>query len=143
MTTTTWRDIADQLTPEQIAEMEEWESQHPDEQKGLLLEARDYAEDNLRGMVMFPHITPPPDAQGTLGCWTEQSGQWSREFDGTGRDPLREFEVSIAGRQYCDGTTERYAKVYGSEKQRFTSGDLRVAAAVLIAAADELDRLTD
>ena len=39
MTTTTWRDIADQLTPEQVGELENWEALG-DEPSTLLLFAR-------------------------------------------------------------------------------------------------------
>ena len=42
MTTTTWRDIADQLTPEQVGELESWEALG-DEPSTLLLFAREYA----------------------------------------------------------------------------------------------------
>ena len=42
MTTTTWRDIADQLIPEQVGELESWEASG-DEPSTLLLFAREYA----------------------------------------------------------------------------------------------------
>lgn len=42
MATTTWRDIADQLTPEQVGEIEGWEALG-DEPATLLLFAREYA----------------------------------------------------------------------------------------------------
>ena len=45
MTTTTWRDIADQLTPEQAGELERWEALG-DEPSTLLLFAREYASEN-------------------------------------------------------------------------------------------------
>jgi hypothetical protein len=45
MTTTTWRDIADQLTPEQVGELENWEALG-DEPSTLLLFAREYAAGN-------------------------------------------------------------------------------------------------
>jgi hypothetical protein len=137
--TTTWRDLTYQLTPAQIAEMEEWESRHPDEQQGLILEARSYAEDNLVSAVMFPHVTPPPDAS-WLGGWVERSGKWSREFNGTKRE-LGQFVVTIAGYQHADGTEVRYALVLSSDSEEFTAQDLRAAAAIQIEAADELDRL--
>ena len=45
MTTTTWRDIADQLTPQQVGELERWEALG-DEPSALLLFAREYALGN-------------------------------------------------------------------------------------------------
>jgi hypothetical protein len=45
MTLTTWRDIADQLTPEQVGELERWEALC-DEPSTLLLFASEYAWGN-------------------------------------------------------------------------------------------------
>jgi hypothetical protein len=45
MTTTTWRDIADQLTPQQVGELERWEALG-EEPSALLLFAREYAVGN-------------------------------------------------------------------------------------------------
>ena len=45
MITTTWRDIAEELTPEQIGELESWEASG-DEPSTLLLFAREYARGN-------------------------------------------------------------------------------------------------
>jgi hypothetical protein len=42
MTNTTWRDIADHLTPQQVGELERWEALG-DEPSALLLFAREYA----------------------------------------------------------------------------------------------------
>jgi hypothetical protein len=42
MTTTIWRDIADQLTPQQVGELERWEALG-DEPSALLLFAGEYA----------------------------------------------------------------------------------------------------
>jgi hypothetical protein len=46
MTTTTWRDIADQLTPEQVGELESWEALG-DEPSTLSLFAREDASWNI------------------------------------------------------------------------------------------------
>ncbi len=46
MTTTTWHDIADQLTPEQVGELESWEASG-DEPSALLLFAREYVVWNI------------------------------------------------------------------------------------------------
>jgi hypothetical protein len=45
MTTTTWREIADHLTPRQVDELERWEASG-DEPSVLLLFAREYAVAN-------------------------------------------------------------------------------------------------
>jgi hypothetical protein len=45
MTNTTWRDIADQLTPQQVGELERWEALG-EEPSALLLFAREYAVGN-------------------------------------------------------------------------------------------------
>jgi hypothetical protein len=65
---TTWRDLADQMTPEQIAELELREQRWPDEHKGILIEAqlcrasiqntnsRAYHESKV---VMYEHVSVP------------------------------------------------------------------------------------
>lgn len=139
-TASTWRDLIDDLMPEQVAELERWESRFPDEQKGLLIEARGYVEENLVSSVMFPHIGRPEQASGILGGWVEHDSTWSREFDGVTHDH-GDFGVTLAGRQYDDGRLSFYARVYGSDKRQFTAVELRAAAHSLAEVADEIDRL--
>ncbi|OBK74854.1 hypothetical protein [Mycobacterium sp. 1274761.0] len=56
---TTWYDIADQLTPAQVAELRDIERQgrSPDR---MLMYARYYAALNLEYITGWPEPTPPP-----------------------------------------------------------------------------------
>jgi hypothetical protein len=56
---TTWRDLVDQLTPDQIAYLELWEQRWPDEVAGALLEARSYVEQNLATQLIFAGVDAP------------------------------------------------------------------------------------
>ena len=46
MTTTTWRDIADQLTPEQVGELDSWEASGDEPSTRVRLFRREYASGN-------------------------------------------------------------------------------------------------
>ena len=76
-TARTWRDLADQLTPEQIAILEDHERHRRDygtpwsdsEQLDI---ARRYARQNITDEVLFGHIAPPADATRTNGWWRDR-----------------------------------------------------------------------
>ena len=75
-------------------------------------------------------------------------GEWEKNLnrDGWSRSLLwREFSdsgmsVEIDGRQQCDGTVEREISAYLDDAPKFTSATARRLAALLIEAADQLDR---
>jgi hypothetical protein len=120
----TWRDLADQLTPEQIAGLEESERdpyaifelpggyrrQTAEEIRvSLLRQARTAARDNLAG-ILYAEV-PTPAGVTQLSHWDGESD--SRLFNGTGR-PVEVngtdsdgnglvVSVDIWGTQYPDG----------------------------------------
>jgi hypothetical protein len=83
---TTWRDLADQLTPEQVeklAAIERHSDMPADEMTATLLNgAREWATCNVVDHVAFGDVEPPPDA---THCYLEEMhpGAWARCFDGT------------------------------------------------------------
>ena len=139
---TTWRELADQLTPLQCAQAEKLERDAlagPADIAELLLEvAREHAHKNLNGQLMFGHLPIPTDAN-RLWHWERADEGWRREFTGTERD-RQGFAVTICGVQQADGSVSRWANVYSIDPAPDCRvDDLRAMASLLLAAADELD----
>ncbi|NTY58666.1 hypothetical protein [Mycolicibacterium sphagni] len=155
---TTWRDLADQLTPEQIAYIEQWEA-HPEvppradglpfdaehRRSSLLFTAREYAWRNAAA-VRYAHISPPPGAT-YVGDWAgdmwESGDPATRIFEGTKRT-CEHMEVRTGGWQDSNGRTEWQITVDSNAKfndGQMTSSVARQVGAAVVAAADELDRL--
>lgn len=145
---TTWRDLADALTPEQIAYIEHWET-HPDDppnvdgsprpeaerQRSLLFIAREFVEQNAAA-ALFADVAPPPEA-GHHHPWEHVGdGAWRRFFTGTSRK-VGDVEVFVTGMQSSDDSIVRRINVAGAEDM--SAADARATAALLIEAADELD----
>jgi hypothetical protein len=141
---TTWRDVADQLTPAQVERltgMEQRSALPADETAAALLEgAREWARSNLTGRVMFGHL-PTPSGARRVFHWQQDddSGRWSRRFEGTARGLLG-VEADIVGIQHSDGTIKRsiYVNAHAAELHAAAARDL---AAALIEALNELDEL--
>ena len=123
-----WRDLADQLTPEQVAELERteqsWErvaqsqsrylrnasTSGDDQRRELLSMARLRAHDNSARAKLdsLAPIAAPPDIS-NLQPWDEQHqdhGVWFRDFK-AGTWPVEWRKIVIEGRQYEDGRCER------------------------------------
>jgi hypothetical protein len=147
---TTWRELADALTPQQIAYIEDWE-RRPDippladgstrtddaHQRTLLFTAREFVGSNAAG-ALFADVTPPPE-EGHYYPWENVGDNtWTRFFVGTSRK-LGDVEVSISGVQSSDGTISRGITVSAGEDMGAT--EARQLAALLVEAADEMDRL--
>ncbi len=145
----TWRDLADQLTPEQIAELEAQEhdlDDEPDDRRLILLGyARGHAQRNLTEHLLGlpPPSTIPLPAGATTRGWdtinpdgiSERGLEWSR------RD-LDKGNVAVDGWQDAKGTVTRGISFYGMvEGERLTAVQAREFARALLAAADELDQL--
>jgi hypothetical protein len=150
-TATTWRDLSDQLTPEQIERLTDFERRWTEAGKlqerdeSLLFGAREYAENNVRDSVMFGHLDWPEGATAVYPSGELSDGRWSREFDGGSRQ-VNGVTVNISGTQFADGTIERELSVSVDDRSSGPGGDLNAAqaralAANLIEAADELERL--
>lgn len=148
-TDTTWRDLADQLTPKQVENLIEAEKRSPlpeaAKTETLLEWARDTAQRNLTDHVMFGHLEPPAGATKVFPCGERTDGRWSREFTGTSRQ-VGGVCVYIDGTQFADGTIERELAVCVDDLPDGAGGVLdaaqaRALAAALIEAADELEQL--
>jgi len=152
---TTWRDLADQLTPEQIvslADSEQGALGDPVEAAELnLWMARDRACKNLDD-ARFGHL-PMPAGASKVFHWGDDDGHWSRDFTGTERrvvsscrekagvDIAEKVDVDIAGVQYDDGRTERHVYVYiSADAAKLTAADAREHGKSLLEAADEMQR---
>ena len=137
----TWRDLQDELTAEQIANLAERENRHlfP---PGLVAAARVMARRNVL-QALHADIPPPPDAV-TLNEW-ESSGSTQRPAEPASRVFTMGFRredgdlsVELLGIQYSDGRVERTVLTQPAGEQ-LTGEQARRYAALLLAAADELD----
>jgi len=141
---TTWRDLACDLTAAEVTSIEGIERELGADTRGpaiLLDVARDYV---LCRTVDAAYSDVPLPAGATDGSGWEKNLKrdgWSRSLvwrdfgDG-------EMSVGIDGRQQCDGSYTRRISLWGVEDGgELTSAQAREAAALLIEAADELDRL--
>lgn len=147
-TATTWRDLADQLTPEQVAQVEDFEraaSYWPpppeggrSRAEGVLNVARKMAELNVAKMVLSD-IAPPADAV-TIHDWMEWGdGLYQRLFTSWSREVGSEGgSVAVCGFQFNDGRVERHI-AYTEGDESLTAEQARHLAATLVEAADALD----
>jgi hypothetical protein len=152
---TTWRDLTDQLTNDQIGHLENFEAKalaEPAEvAEGLLEWAREHAQKNLADDAQFGHLPHPAGARRADHWEDDGEGNWSRMFAGSQRfieSPCISTPVTgdrtnigldIEGQQHADGTVVRY--VYLSGGGELTAISARQLAAALIEAADEVERL--
>ena len=137
----TWRDLADRLTDEQIADMQRTEQSLPDDPNTVTAIAVYMAECNEIDAA-HAHVAVPAGAVAVDG-WTRstRTGEWTRpiewqRFNRSGDD----MAVAIDGVQRLDGSYTRQITVYG-ENGELTSVAARDMAEALIAAADALDQL--
>ncbi len=134
-TAQTWRDVADQLTAAQIAQLERLEH---DEPQTLLTMAREWAAKNVSAEMPFDDVAPPDGAVRTFH-WQLDS-DWFRDFEGTTRR-CGQARVEICGRQQADGSTRRWIMVHSRYLNALDAVAARELAAALTEAADEIDRL--
>jgi hypothetical protein len=137
-----WRDIADQLTPDQVAHMESLQPQFEDKPDALLFLARHEAAENLRSSVMFGHIKPPPDSKWCFRWQQDDDAVWFREFWGE-ETHLEGASILIAvtGRQFNDGHCETTGvTIAGQAINKLTAAQARELARLLVDAADEIER---
>ena len=139
-----WRDLADQLTPEQVAEIEYMERENiPPRitaEQGHLNYARMAAAHNL-AQALHAGIPAPSDAT-EVDDWTEwDEGIYARAFTVATRD-AGPMAVEVAGVQYASGHTRRYILTrpnsFGNDGE-MTAAQARALAAELLNAADTLD----
>ena len=138
-TVRTWREVADQLTAAQIAQLERLEREEP---RSLLEMARQWAAKNTTAAAPFDNVAPPAGAVRTFH-WQLDS-DWFRDFEGTTRraGPAR---VQICGRQQADSSTRRWIAVHTRHLDALDALDAaatRELAAALTDAANEIERLS-
>lgn len=137
--TTNWRDLSEELTPQQIRLLERFEATH-DDPPGLLSAAREYAAENLTDSVLFGHM-PRPDAAHDVFTWERRRADiWQRDFIGASTQ-VGESAVFVSGRQFSDGRCQRWITLSTPEFGRLTPDQARAFADALCAAAEEVDRL--
>ena len=139
---TTWRDIADQLTPSQIESLEWLEG---DPLNGLLAKpeqhldfARAWASDNLE-QSLYADVPPPAHAV-EVGPWRETTaGIRCRSYTSaeTGIAGL-DITLEINGSQYTDGRVDCLFALTGDGLGELDPTTVRELAAALLAAADRL-----
>jgi hypothetical protein len=134
-TAQTWRDVTDQLTAAQIAQLERLER---DEPQTLLDMARQWAAENISTAMPFDEVAPPAGATRTFE-WQLDSN-WYRDFEGTTRRG-RHARVQIFGRQQADGSTRRWITVHTRHLDALDAAAARELAAALTDAAEELEQL--
>lgn len=161
-TATTWRDLQDELTPDEVAKLEEREI-------GLREYLKDHADSEIRvGNVLIEVArncieqraadAAYADVPLPAGASTDSEG-WGKNLQREGHSRAlvwRSYEggladlrlagtgisVDIDGRQQCDGSFTRGISLWGvDEGGELTAEVARGLAAVLAGAADELDRL--
>lgn len=153
-TATTWRDLQDDLTFDQVGWMLNFESNakgDPADAAAILLDAaREHVEQNKIDAERFGHLPAPAGALKVSHWEDDGDGHWTRQFGGTRaviERPLPQYwnfknriDICIEGIQHQDGAVERYVHMYTGGTQ-FTSVELRQLAAVVAGMADEMDRL--
>jgi hypothetical protein len=151
-TATTWRDLADQLTPEQIQMLTDREADEVANEvkwrgdgnwlaKWLVAQARDCAQTNLTERLHFGHLPRPADAVAVYAVVELGDGiEWSRVFAGTKRE-VGDVSVRINGTQYAElsVTVDRPFTDCGI----LEPSAARDLAAALIEAADEMERRSE
>jgi hypothetical protein len=140
---TSWRDLADQLTPPQIAEIEycEREGIPPGlaEPKHHLNAARAMAQRNLLQALCADIALPVEAGSGEVYDWEERDNDRFGRMYGISSHGLGTTTVDVVGVQYNDGRIERHVLVY--EPDDLTAEQARELGAALIEAADEIERL--
>ncbi|MDO0975982.1 hypothetical protein [Mycolicibacterium frederiksbergense] len=150
----TWRDLSDQLTPEQVARFERSEAmalasiaagRNPYETAddivgGLLTEARWEAEQNLTDRMI--NVPLPPGAE-EAEHWSEDDGEWTRTVHGGARS-VDGFDAAVyrTGTQASDGAVTWLMYVHVDDHDDMTAEQVRQLAAKLVEAADELEQLS-
>lgn len=140
---TTWRDIADQLSPTQVGHLE-WLEQDP--LNGLLNKpaqhlvlARGWASENLE-QSLHADVAPPADAV-DVGPWLKSSaGVRTRSYRSVMTGIARlDITLELRGSQYTDGRIQCRLSLAGGSLDDLDAAAARELAAALVAAADRAE----
>jgi hypothetical protein len=145
----TWRDLADQLTAEQIVGLEGCErrfntdgvADDPRAQASLLGFARQYAEHNLVDAA-YADVPLPAGASTNSEGWGKdlKQGGYRRSLLWRNDGQPGGVSVDIDGWQWLDGSFARHISLWGvDEGGALSCAQARSIAAMLLDAADELD----
>ena len=136
-----WRDLTDQLTPAQIAELEYCERQQVppgiSNPQNQLNHARKMAELNI-ARAIFADIAPPADAIGDVNPWSDYGEDLYERMFTSWRHPA--VDVVIVGSQYSDGSVERFI-MCEADTENLSAANARQVARALTAAAERLEGL--
>jgi hypothetical protein len=141
---TSWRDLTDQLTPEQIAELERdepfWRQEDDDYCTRMLAQARWIIAQNLHDMLF--DVQAPAGASRVFRWETDDTGRTTRLVSLSRRTVQgADSSVEIVGPQDIEGNVGWELYAYVEDQRPLTSTQARELAAVLIATADEYDQL--
>ena len=150
--TPAWRNLVDQLTPKQVADLEHAEQRfiaegvmfHPQGPQMLYRDACEYVSTNAVEKL-YADVPVPEGAVADSEGWmrsTDTGDYWRslrwRNYE-TGVEGL---DVLIEGRQETDGSFTRQLSVWAEHGVDLPGPQARSVAALLLAAADELERLS-
>lgn len=140
--TTTWRDLADQLTAEQVANLELVERdaiRYRQSADALVRIAQSMIVTNL-DQIRLGDIAAPADAIDT-GLWEDDGDGGCQRSVIFWKHPGVPEAVQVIGEQHDDGTVTNRL-IYGSaDLEAIDASTARAIAAALVLAADELDRI--
>lgn len=105
----------------------------------MLATAGELAAGNTGVVVSSGEIAAPADAARIYG-WQTYGGRTWREFDGSTRQ-VGSAVIYVRGRQFSDGSCERWISLSATVDEEFQAGQARWLAAELQAAADEVEGL--
>ena len=135
----TWRDVVDQLTPEQAAVRTLGAiRRRPGDPAGDGPGNRGRQRDRRRRRVVRRDRRPARRGA-DLRLADLRRRTW-REFDGSTRC-VGEATIRVVGRQFGDGTCERWISLSATYDEEFQAAQARELAAALQAIADETERL--
>jgi len=153
----TWRELADQLTSEQISDLEHLDALADIPGSGFTADsprriAEEFAVENA-AQVIYADIPAPADAISPPTRWEEWDERtWARGFTsmrrrfeypaGTPGAQPQLVTVDVSGWQLTDGTCERSIYASGDALESMTPEQAREVAAALLAAADRIDAVT-
>ena len=140
---TTWHDLADQLTPRQVADLQYWQS-NPDfaDPASLLKMAQRMIREN-NAQVLYADIVPPADCIGEPSDWGEwDTDLWERVYTAWKRT-VGGYTVEVRGQQFSDGRVERVILVDDDTKDvDLDAAKTRMRGTLLLQAAERLDSLS-
>jgi hypothetical protein len=155
---TSWRDLADELTPEQVEDLEDYDRKTNefvaaligpppfDPREAVLRIARRYATENMMDALIGD--VPTPAGADFVDTWQEGEPQPYRVILGP-RRVVGKVEIQRSVTQFADGSIDQVGliaapgiRVRANREDGLTKKQARELAALLLEAADEMDGWT-